>query len=112
VPDAVEQSGKRVGVAGMRLAVDADHAQQAAVTVRYGVIDAFVQGARKTWDLSIFTLKMLGRIITGDASLKNISGPLTMADYAGQSAQAAQSQARQRPLHSTPCARQEPGCRR
>jgi regulator of sigma E protease len=31
---------------------------------------------------------MLGRIITGDASLKNISGPLTMAEYAGQSAQA------------------------
>jgi len=88
VPDAVDQSGKRVGVAGMRLAVDDDHAQQATVTVRYGVIDAFVQGARKTWDLSIFTLKMLGRIITGDASLKNISGPLTMADYAGQSAQA------------------------
>jgi len=88
VPDAVDQSGKRIGVAGMRLAVDTDHAQQAAVTVRYGVVDAFVQGARKTWDLSIFTLKMLGRIITGDASLKNISGPLTMADYAGQSAQA------------------------
>ena len=36
----------------------------------------------------MFTLKMLGRIVTGDASLKNISGPITMADYAGQSAQA------------------------
>jgi regulator of sigma E protease len=56
--------------------------------VRYGIGEALVQGFRKTWDLSLFTVKMLGRIITGDASLKNISGPLTMADYAGQSAQA------------------------
>jgi regulator of sigma E protease len=31
---------------------------------------------------------MLGRILTGDASLKNISGPITLADYAGQSVQA------------------------
>ena len=36
----------------------------------------------------MFTLKMLGRIVTGEASLKNISGPITMADFAGQSAQA------------------------
>ena len=47
-----------------------------------------MQGAAKTWELSVFTLKMLGRILTGNASLKNISGPLTMADFAGQSAQA------------------------
>ena len=47
-----------------------------------------MQGARKTWELSVFTLKMLGRIFIGEASLKNISGPLTMADFAGQSAQA------------------------
>ncbi len=52
------------------------------------MVDALGQGARKTWELSVFTLKMLGRIVTGDASLKNISGPITMADYAGQSAQA------------------------
>ena len=52
------------------------------------MVDAVAQGARKTWELSAFTLKMLGRVVTGDASLKNISGPLTLADYAGQSAQA------------------------
>jgi regulator of sigma E protease len=88
IPEASEQNGKRVGLAGMRLAVDPAQAERMAITVRYGVIDAFVEGARKTWELSVFTLKMLGRIIVGDASLKNISGPLTMADYAGQSAQA------------------------
>ncbi len=56
--------------------------------MRYGLGEAVVQGARKTWELSLFTVKMLGRILTGQASLKNVSGPLTMADYAGQSAQA------------------------
>jgi regulator of sigma E protease len=88
IPEASEQDGRRVGIAGMRLAVDPAQAERVALTVRYGVVDAVVEGARKTWELSVFTLKMLSRIVTGDASLKNISGPLTMADYAGQSAQA------------------------
>jgi regulator of sigma E protease len=87
-PAITDQGGKRVGIAGMRLAVDPAAVEGLAVTVRYGPIDALSQGLKKTWDLSVFTLKMLGRILTGDASLKNISGPLTMADYAGQSAQA------------------------
>jgi len=63
-------------------------AERLGVTVRHGVVDALGEGARKTWELSVFTLKMLFRIVTGDASLKNISGPITLADYAGQSAQA------------------------
>src|SRR6266540_3736157 len=88
VPDTVEQNGRRIGIAGVRLAVDPARAEKLAVTVRYGVVDALAQGARKTWELSEFTLRMLGRILIGDASLKNISGPITMADYAGQSAQA------------------------
>jgi len=86
--EAIEQGGRRVGVAGVRLKVDPAAAARLAVTVRYGVIDALGQGARRTWELSVFTLQMLGRVLTGEASLKNISGPLTMADFAGQSAQA------------------------
>jgi len=87
-PEPSEQNGRRVGIAGMRLGVDPAAAERVAIIVRYGIGEALVQGAVKTWDLSVFTLKMLGRILTGDASLKNISGPLTMADFAGQSAQA------------------------
>jgi regulator of sigma E protease len=87
-PESTELNGKRIGLAGLRLAVDPAVAQRLSVTVRYGVPEALLQGVRKTWELSVFTLKMLGRIFTGDASLKNISGPLTMADYAGQSAHA------------------------
>jgi len=88
VTEATEAQGKRVGIAGVRLKVDPALAQGLAVTVRYGPLDAVAQGARKTWELSVFTLRMLGRIATGTASLRNISGPITLADYAGQSAQA------------------------
>ena len=42
---------------------------------------------KKTWDMSVFTLEMLGRMVIGEVSLKNLSGPITIADYAGQSAQ-------------------------
>jgi regulator of sigma E protease len=55
--------------------------------VRYGPIDALWQGAVKTWDMSAFTLEMMGRMVLGQVSWKNLSGPLTIADYAGQSAQ-------------------------
>ena len=41
----------------------------------------------KTWDISVFSLKMLGKMLVGEVSWKNLSGPITIADYAGQSAQ-------------------------
>jgi regulator of sigma E protease len=86
--EAVEQNGRRIGLAGVRLRIDSQMLERSSVTVRYGLGESLQQGARKTWELSAFTVRMLGRIVTGDASLKNISGPLTMADIAGQSAQA------------------------
>jgi len=88
VPEATESAGRRIGIAGVRLKVDPEIAKGLATTVRYGPIAALVEGARKTWELSIFTIRMLGRVLTGEASVKNISGPITLADYAGQSAQA------------------------
>jgi regulator of sigma E protease len=59
----------------------------AMVTVQKGPIDGLVQGAARTWEVSLLTVKMLGRMLIGQASLKNLSGPLTIADYAGQSVQ-------------------------
>jgi len=85
--ESVEQGGRQVGMAGVRLRVDPAVIAGLQVIVRYGPIDALVQGARKTTELAVFTVQMLGRILIGDASVKNISGPLTMADFAGQSAQ-------------------------
>jgi regulator of sigma E protease len=57
------------------------------VTVQKGPVDGLVQGAARTWEVSLLTVKMLGRMLIGEASLKNLSGPLTIADYAGQSVQ-------------------------
>jgi regulator of sigma E protease len=88
VPEIVERDGRRQGIAGVQLKIDPASAAALSMTVRYGVVDAIGQGVRKTWELSVFTLKMLGRMLVGAASLKNISGPITMADYAGQSVQA------------------------
>ncbi|WP_029525120.1 RIP metalloprotease RseP [Polaromonas glacialis] len=56
------------------------------VTVRYGPLDGLWQGAVRTWEVSVLTLKMMGKMVIGEASLKNLSGPLTIADYAGKSA--------------------------
>jgi regulator of sigma E protease len=55
------------------------------VTVRYGFFDGIAQAVTRTWEMSTLTLKMLGKMVIGEASLKNLSGPLTIADYAGQS---------------------------
>jgi regulator of sigma E protease len=56
------------------------------VFVRYGLLEGLEQGAVRTWEMSTLTLKLLGKMLVGQASLKNLSGPLTIADVAGQSA--------------------------
>ncbi len=56
--------------------------------VRFGPLEATKRALYKTWDLSTFSLEMLGRLVIGQASLKNISGPVTIADFAGRSAEA------------------------
>ncbi len=62
-------------------------APAAMVTVQLGPVDGLVQGAQRTWEVSSLTLRMLGRMLIGEASLRNLSGPLTIADVAGQSVQ-------------------------
>ncbi len=57
------------------------------VRVRYGLADSVARSARRTWDIAVYSLRMFGRMLTGQASLKNLSGPVTIADYAGKSAQ-------------------------
>jgi regulator of sigma E protease len=61
-------------------------APPAMVTVRYGPLDGLWKGVVRTWDVSALTLRMMGRMLVGEASVKNLSGPLTIADYAGKSA--------------------------
>ncbi len=56
------------------------------VEVSHGLWDGLRLAVVRTWDMSLVTLKMFGKMLIGEASLKNISGPITIADYAGQSA--------------------------
>lgn len=86
VPDAVDEAGQRVGKIGAGPQVDDAMLATLMTEVRYGPLDALGQGAIKTWDMSLFTLEMMGRMVLGQVSWKNLSGPLTIADYAGQSA--------------------------
>ena len=52
----------------------------------YTLLPAFLKGVEKTWDMSWLTLRMLGKMITGQVSVKNLSGPISIAQYAGDSA--------------------------
>ena len=56
------------------------------VRVAYGPLEGLSRAFVRTWDVSVLSLRMLGRMLVGEASLKNLSGPLTIADYAGRSA--------------------------
>lgn len=86
VPDAVDEAGQRIGRIGAGPQVDESLMAALMVDVRYGPLEAIWQGTVKTWDMSVFTLEMMGRMVVGQVSWKNLSGPLTIADYAGQSA--------------------------
>jgi len=54
--------------------------------VRSGPIESLGQGMARTWEMSAFSVRMLGRMLTGDLSVRNLSGPVTIADMAGQTA--------------------------
>lgn len=69
--------------AEIRERLDTLEAQQ-----RYGVIESLERGVKRTWGLSVMMVRMIGRMIVGDVSLRSMSGPVTIADYAGDYAQA------------------------
>ncbi len=86
-PDRKVENGKTLGRIGAYPHIDEQETRKYLTEVRYGPVAAMGQAAGRTWEVSVFTVKMLGRMIMGDVSLKNLSGPITIADYAGQSAQ-------------------------
>jgi regulator of sigma E protease len=74
----------RIGVYSTRQAIDTGRKAQDILTLqKYGVVPAIGEAAQKTWDTSIFTLRIVGRILTGDVSLKAISGPISIAETTG-----------------------------
>jgi len=86
VPQSVTEAGKTVGKIGAGPKVDEAEWKKMFTEVSYGPLDAMQQSLRKTWDTSAISLKMLGKMLMGKVSMKNLSGPITIADYAGQSA--------------------------
>jgi regulator of sigma E protease len=80
-PDAVTEGDRVIGRIGALVGAPPEF-----TTVRYGPLEGLSRGAVRTWEVSLLTLRMMGRMVIGEASLKNLSGPLTIADYAGKSA--------------------------
>jgi regulator of sigma E protease len=78
---ATLENGKTVGRAGFQLGGNLP-----LVDVSYGLLDSVWLGVTKTFDTAWFSLKMMGKMLIGEVSIKNISGPVTIADYAGQTA--------------------------
>ena len=87
-PRAEQERGREIGRIGAEPLVNAEEMKNLYTVVHHGPIAAFGLAINKTWETSVFSLRMIGRMITGDVSWRNISGPVTIADYAGQSAQA------------------------
>jgi regulator of sigma E protease len=88
VPETVTEGGTAFGRLGVEMAADAQQAyERMRTTVRFGPVEAAGKAVTKVADLCAFTFKMLGRMALGQVSWRNLSGPITIADYAGQSAQ-------------------------
>ena len=85
-PDAAKENGKTIGRIGAGFKADQAQLDQYFVTQHFTVIAALAKSVEKTWDTSVFSLKMLGNMVLGNVSWKGMSGPVTIASYAGQSA--------------------------
>lgn len=86
VPTSVDEGGHRIGRIGAAPRVDKRQLENLLVEVSYPPHIALIRAVDKTWDMAAFSLEMLGRMAVGQVSWKNLSGPITIADYAGQSA--------------------------
>jgi len=81
VSDRPEDAGRTIGRIGAAL-----QGRVEMVEVSQGFVGGLMHGVQKTWEMSWFSLRMLGKMLVGDLSWRNLSGPVAIADYAGQSA--------------------------
>jgi regulator of sigma E protease len=82
------QDGEQIGFIGASITVEVpdELRERMRAVVRHGPLEAIGTAAVKTWDMSVLTLRVLGKLVIGEADLRNISGPITIAQYAGLSA--------------------------
>ncbi len=86
VPAAVSSGHRRIGRIGAAPQVPAAHADKVLIRVQHGLGESLWKALVKTGDIAVFSLKMLGKMLLGEVSWKHLSGPVTIADFAGQSA--------------------------
>ncbi len=86
IPEAKTEQGRTLGKLGIAVAEGEAVKRELRTFVSYDPLTALFKAAGETWDKSVFSLVMLGKMLIGEVSLKNLSGPVTIADYAGQSA--------------------------
>ena len=87
-PRSHTEAGETYGFIGVgnRIEIPTDIREKMSVTEHFGPLSAMGQAIDKTWRMSWLTLRMLGKLVTGEASVRNLSGPITIAHYAGVSA--------------------------
>lgn len=85
-PDRAEIDDGVIGRIGAYVRVPTELGAELRTETRYGPLAALQQSVVKTWDMSALTLRTLWKMLVGEASLDNISGPISIAQYAGQSA--------------------------
>ncbi|MEM7563008.1 MAG: sigma E protease regulator RseP [Pseudomonadota bacterium] len=87
-PRVKTEKGETFGYIGVRNRIDIPESvrREMLVTDRFGPIDALLEATEKTWKMTWLTLRVLGKLVVGEASVRNLSGPITIAHYAGLSA--------------------------
>jgi regulator of sigma E protease len=85
-PERVEQGGEVFGRVGLKAQAPSEDLSRYRTEIILGPVDALIGAVNRTAEYSWLTLKVLGRMLIGEASVKNLSGPLTIADVAGQTA--------------------------
>lgn len=86
VPESVQVGDQSIGRIGVMETQSQALSARSQVVVKYPPLAALGEAMQRTWDMSILTVRMLGKLVVGQASLDNISGPISIAQYAGQSA--------------------------
>ncbi|MCB1755138.1 MAG: RIP metalloprotease RseP [Gammaproteobacteria bacterium] len=85
-PQARQEGAESIGFIGAWETRSQAMLERVRTTVQYGPLDSLQNAVARTWNMTVLTVQMLGKLIVGEASVENISGPITIAQFAGQSA--------------------------
>jgi regulator of sigma E protease len=84
--EALREGGRMIGRIGIQPVAGIEIPADMRALERFGPVDSIGRAVVKTWDMSVLTVRMIWNVATGDVSVKNLSGPINIAEYAGFSA--------------------------